>query len=396
MTATGFALFDTSIGRCGVVWGDDGIVTVQLPERSVAAMRARLRRFAGDAGETAPSDTVADAIEAIRDHLAGTGAELDDVRLDMSEVPDADRRVYELLRDTGHGSRTTYGQLARELGPPATPRTVGAALARNRFAPVVPCHRVVAADGRLGSFSAHGGLATKLRLLAAESPRAADADSRATSPWPLAVAPAIRHLRACDEVMAAVIEEHGTCSLQVDVAPSVFAALARAIVFQQLHTRAAEAIHARFLALLDAGTGNVAPRAVLAASAEELRAAGLSQAKIASLRDLARLTREGVVPTLDEAEGLDDETLIERVTCVRGVGRWTAQMLLIFMLGRPDVLPTEDFGVRTGFGVAYGRASLPAWRELDDFGRRWAPYRTVASWYLWRVAESAASTTQPA
>jgi 3-methyladenine DNA glycosylase/8-oxoguanine DNA glycosylase len=118
-----------------------------------------------------------------------------------------------------------------------------------------------------------------------------------------------------------------------------------------------------------------------------LRAAGLSQGKLLALRDLARRARAGEVPTLAQASALSDEELIARLTHVRGIGQWTVEMILIFRLGRPDVLPVDDYGVRKGFALAYRRAELPKPQELAKIGRKWAPYRTVASWYFWRATD---------
>jgi methylated-DNA-[protein]-cysteine S-methyltransferase len=284
-------------------------------------------------------------MEAVREHLTGTADNLRSVPLDTTGVSRADRRVYEPLRRVGKGTRTTYGQLARRLGPPATPRSVCRALARNRVALDVPCHRVVAANGRIGGFSPYGGITTKLHLLAIEQQHAADCHSRATSPsLRFDVGRACRDLRAKGEIMATVMRAHGRCAIQIGASPSVFTAPARDRLSAAACT-AAEAIRARMLALVGANAGDHDPRTLLI---EELRAVGLSLAKIASLRDLAQQADKGGVPTLAEAHDLDDEEIVERVTRVRGVGRWTAQMLLIFTLGRPDVLPIEDFSVRSG------------------------------------------------
>jgi 3-methyladenine DNA glycosylase/8-oxoguanine DNA glycosylase len=131
------------------------------------------------------------------------------------------------------------------------------------------------------------------------------------------------------------------------------------------------------------------PQQLLRTSDEKLRGAGLSQAKLLSLRDLARKTVAGEIPTLAEAHRMDDEAIIERLSEVRGIGRWTAEMLLIFRLGRPDVLPLDDYGVRQGFAVTFKKRELPTRKELEARGERWKPYRSAASWYLWRAAESA-------
>src|SRR5262249_56831672 len=115
--------------------------------------------------------------------------------------------------------------------------------------------------------------------------------------------------------------------------------------------------------------------------------AGLSQSKLLSLRDLAQRTVTGELPTLDEIGAMDDETVIERLTVVRGIGRWTAEMLLMFRLGRPDVLPVDDYGIRKGFALVFRRKGLPTRVDLEKRGSRWRPYRTVACWYLWRAVE---------
>jgi 3-methyladenine DNA glycosylase/8-oxoguanine DNA glycosylase len=197
---------------------------------------------------------------------------------------------------------------------------------------------------------------------------------------------AVEHLRASDAVLARVIDEIGPFRMQLRPTPSVFAALAQAIVYQQLNGKAAAAIFARVSALFPDGTP--APEPMLGMTEEQLRGAGLSRSKLLSLRDLAQRAVDGRLPTLAEIHGMPDETIIERLSEVRGIGRWSAEMLLMFRLGRPDVLPVDDYGVRRGFAIAYDR-DMPAPKELAAYGVRWKPYRTAASWYLWRVVERA-------
>ena len=168
-TATrSFALFDTALGTCGIVWGERGIVGVQLPESTSAAARARLRRRFPDAREAPPPPEVCRAIDGVVALLRGEPSELADVELDMSAVPEFHRRVYEVARTIPRGATLSYGEVASRLGAPGAARAVGQALGQNPFAPIVPCHRVLAAGGRLGGFSATGGVATKLRLLSIE------------------------------------------------------------------------------------------------------------------------------------------------------------------------------------------------------------------------------------
>jgi methylated-DNA-[protein]-cysteine S-methyltransferase len=167
----GFALFDTEIGRCGIAWSDGGVAGVQLPEGSDLAMRARLlRRFPG-AREAPPSAEARRAIGGIVALLRGEASELDTISLDMEDVPPFERSVYEVARTIPPGDTLSYGEIARRLGAPDAARDVGQALGRNPFAIVVPCHRVMAAGGKLGGFSARGGAATKRRLLSVERAR---------------------------------------------------------------------------------------------------------------------------------------------------------------------------------------------------------------------------------
>ena len=167
-TACGFTLFETAIGTCGIAWGPDGIVGIQLPEREVSETRRRLHRRFPDSQETAPPAEVQEAIDGIVALLRGEATDLTAVVLDMEQVPPFNRRVYEVARTILPGSTLTYGEIATRLGERRLAREVGQALGQNPFAIVVPCHRVVAAGGKTGGFSARGGVKTKLRMLAIE------------------------------------------------------------------------------------------------------------------------------------------------------------------------------------------------------------------------------------
>ncbi|HYM41271.1 MAG TPA: hypothetical protein VET46_00765 [Steroidobacteraceae bacterium] len=196
----------------------------------------------------------------------------------------------------------------------------------------------------------------------------------------------LRHLAKCDAVLAGVIRAAGPCRLTPDEVCEPFQTLARAIAHQQLNGTAANTILGRLIASCGEGVFPTAQQ-VLAAPEAQLRAAGFSFAKIAALKDLAAKSLNGVVPDRQALQALDDEAIIERLTQVRGVGRWTVEMLLIFHLGRSDVLPVDDFGVRAGFRAAYGLRKLPHPRALAAYGERWKPYRSAAAWYLWRATE---------
>ena len=201
---------------------------------------------------------------------------------------------------------------------------------------------------------------------------------------------AVRRLRKADPALGRVIDDVGPFDLELQRAPTLLHSLAEAITYQQLTAKAAATIFARVQVYLPDEPEPVAAERVLSTPDEDLRAAGLSNAKLRAIRDLAQRVADGRLPTLAELASMPDDEVIKRLVEVRGIGRWTAQMLLIFRLGRPDVLPTEDYGLRKGFAVAFGtgpEAASPA--LVAERGEQWQPYRTVASWYLWRVAESA-------
>jgi O-6-methylguanine DNA methyltransferase len=388
MTAFGFALFDTAIGRCGIAWGARGVAGVQLPEANETATRARMLNRFPAAAETAPPPEVRRALDAIAGLLRGAQSDLSSIGLDMDGVAPFHRSVYEIARRIPPGQTLTYGDIAVQLGARGAARAVGQALGRNPFPIVVPCHRVLAAGGKIGGFSAQGGVATKLRMLAIEGAQLNGKPVRLDGDRDFGFDPdiAVAHLRAADARLARVIDTIGPFRMQLNRAPDIFVALAEAIVYQQLTGKAAATIFGRLCALFP----GEAPTAeeMLGMSDDALRGAGLSRAKLLSLRDLARRAVGGEIPTVAEMRSMADEAVVERLIEVRGIGRWTAEMLLIFRLGRPDVLPVDDYGVRKGFAIAYDR-ELPSRKELESYGVRWKPYRTVASWYLWRAVEQA-------
>ncbi len=198
----------------------------------------------------------------------------------------------------------------------------------------------------------------------------------------------LRHLAAADPVMRRIIRQHGACELKPETRRSPFQSLVQAIAHQQLNGTAANTILTRFKKLFP---GRRFPRAADLAGVTDaqIRACGFSFAKIRAIRDLAEKTLSGVVPATRQFAKLTDEEIILRLTAVRGVGRWTVEMLLIFQLGREDILPVDDFGVRSGFGHAYRKGKMPKPRELLAHGEKWRPHRTTAAWYLWRAADGA-------
>lgn len=218
-----------------------------------------------------------------------------------------------------------------------------------------------------------------------------------TSPAPLVVSRkanglsydpefACRYLSEADPRLGDLIARVGEFTMRPAPGQSLFTALMRSIVYQQLTGKAAATILARATRACTPRRFPT-PRELLDVPAERLREAGLSAAKTAALRDLAEKTIDGTVPSLAQIRRMTDQEIVERLTLVRGIGPWTVEMLLIFRLGRPDVLPVTDLGVRKGFGLTFRKGKLPDAAVMFRRGERWRPYRSVASWYLWRALE---------
>jgi DNA-3-methyladenine glycosylase II len=197
---------------------------------------------------------------------------------------------------------------------------------------------------------------------------------------------ALRHLRRRDPVMAQLIRRAGPYQPRPERALGPYEALVRAVAHQQLTGKAANTILGRFYSLYG-GSGCPEPALLVATPDEQLRGVGFSRAKSAALKDIAAKTLDGTIPPRRALVRMKDDAIIERLIEARGVGRWTVEMFLMFTLGRPDVLPVDDYGVRMGYRIAYGKRTMPKPRALAKFGERWAPYRTTASWYLWRAVD---------
>lgn len=374
-----YTLFDTSFGRCGIAWSGEGITRVQLPDRTAAATRARLDDL-GAAPATRRPRWALNAIKALRRHLQGAPTELSTIPLDTTDIPPFHRDVYEALRKIPGGSTVTYGELATRAGSPGAARAVGQAVGANPWPVIVPCHRVVGTGGRLGGFSAFGGPDTKRRLLELEGVYPVHRNGFAYDPNE-----ALAHLCSADERLGQLIAQVGRFGLELRKGLNTYESLLQAIVYQQLAGPAAATIYGRVRALVPGR--RLTPERVAAVSGPALRGAGLSRAKTLAVQDLTRRAGAGEIPAFRDLRLMSDERIVETLTVVRGIGRWTVEMLLIG-LGRPDVLPVSDYGIQKGFGVIFKRGRLPKPAEVARRGERWRPYRSVASWYLWRVVDT--------
>lgn len=197
---------------------------------------------------------------------------------------------------------------------------------------------------------------------------------------------AIKRLKKSDPVMKKLIETVGPLDFEAKAKRSPFESLVQAVAHQQLHGKAAQTILKRFVDLFP-GSKFPKPEQIAEIPDDVLRGVGFSRAKVAAIQDIAAKSLDGVIPSSRQIVKLSDEEIIERLTAVRGVGRWTVEMLLIFQLGRPDVLPLDDFGVRNGFQIAYGLPEHPSKKQLAEHGSGWQPHRSTAALYLWRAAD---------
>lgn len=393
MNASRAVVVETLLGPLGLVLGEQGLQRVFLPD-ATDRDRARasvLGALAGLRLEPGARDEIAGAWGArMAAHLRGERVAYDDLPLDQGSLTPFTRAVYDETRRIPPGETRTYATLCGALGR-GSARAIGVAMARNPTPIVVPCHRVIAAGGA-GGFSAPGGLATKAALLSLEGGSLDDAEH----------VMARRHLARVDPALAPLVRARA-CELPVRSRGGLFRTLVRAITGQQLSGKAAATIFGRLEARLGASPLRGAPswssddlaiwrdaaHRLLALSDEALREVGLSTAKARAVRGLAEAVRDDTL-ALASLERAPDAHVIEELVKLRGVGRWTAEMLLIFELGRPDVLPVDDLGIRKGAQRVYRLRDLPDADRLRELAEKWRPFRSIGSWYLWRSLEAAA------
>lgn len=361
----GYLTFTTLIGPVGVRWSEDRLCALHLG--------GGLETPAG-----APPEPISELVVRLGLHLSGTPQDFRETRVDLSVMTAFERRVLEQIRQIPAGQTWSYGRLAGAIGRPGAARAVGRALGRNPIPVVIPCHRVLGTSSP-GGFSAPGGLSTKLRLLALEGV-GPDGQPLPRSLWePGELERAVDHLRntELEPIVAAV----GPCTLTQERPGEPFAALGEAIIYQQLAGKAAAAIAERVCTLF--GGRFPTPIQVLETSSETFAGAGLSEAKRRALANLALAVHEGRL-SLDLTVKLPDPEVTREITALKGLGPWTADMFLMFHLGRPDVFPVGDLGIRKALALFWRLDALPDAATMERRSRRWKPYRTVAAWYLWR------------
>jgi O-6-methylguanine DNA methyltransferase len=383
MKKKGHTLFETVIGCCGLAWNEVGIVKVQLPENSKEATLTALKIGCEDFPYI---PIVERAIKKVQKNIAfllsGQSFDLPISNLDLSSVTSFRRRVYLQANKITPGSTISYGQLAKAIGAPNSSRAVGQALGANPFPLLIPCHRIIAANGDLRGFSAAGGLALKRYLIAVEKMPMKENLRFLYDPRK-----AVDYLREVDPYIAKAIDRVGEPSIVLREEATVYFSLVRAIVSQQLSVKAAGTIFKRLCDRFKAYSKGLCAQNFLLISHQELRECGLSRNKVLSIHDLSERTISGEIPTLTKLRKMSDYEIIESLTCIRGIGKWTVEMLLIFHLGRPDVLAVDDLGLRLGHACMLGGQGETSRKELEEYGQLWRPYRSVASWYLWRLLD---------
>jgi DNA-3-methyladenine glycosylase II len=384
MKQTAYCLFETPLGTCGIAWskpGDSGkplaVILFQLPEATRKLTEARIVRNSGAHQPSTPPTQIVAIIKRICKHLQGEGQDFRDITLDLGGVGSFAQQVYEAARRIPAGQTVTYGELAKAVNQPSAARGVGQALGKNPIPLIIPCHRVLAAGGKPGGFSAHGGQATKVRMLAIEG---AAVGPLLTIRTETDLRRAAKRLRAIDPRLARCMAKPIEFTLRPEQSP--YATLIEAIVHQQLSPKAASTIFGRVKALYP-GSAIPEPGQLLNTPDRLLRGAGLSKIKAAALKDLAAKTLDGIVPSSEKIVALSDEDITRRLTSIYGVGRWTVEMMLIFNLGRMDVLPVDDLALRKSVAEILGLKEVPTPKQLNALGESWRPLRTVASLYLW-------------
>lgn len=387
-----FCLFATAKGHSAIVWHDNQVTGLFLPEENQETLLQRI--LPGKIRQCLPTPTIGKAIVQIQNYFAGKPFNFSRIKLDYSKCPAFHQRVYTELQKVPPGCTASYKNLAISCSCPNGPRAVGQAVGKNPLPLLIPCHRVINNDLTLGGFSAAGGIELKISMLELESleivrqPRAAIAPPLLLSQIDLETA--LIFLRKADPDLKKLIKLAPGFNIKIDSMSSTFQALLEAIVYQQLTGKAAATIYNRVLGLFGC-KGSVAPLDIIRARDAELRSAGLSGAKIAAARDLAEFAISGRLPDLKTLQKMSNAQAISCLTGIRGIGRWTVEMLLIFKLGRADIMAANDYGLQKGLAIIRGQKTLPSPKQLEEQTRAWKPYRSIAAWYLWRAAEMYAS-----
>jgi O-6-methylguanine DNA methyltransferase len=352
--------FETVIGRCSFTWTTKGINSFVLHSqvRSTGSAEAKI------------------VANRIKQHLKGKSDQLLDIPIDYSGTPKFQVKVFKALRKIKSGTVVTYGDLAKKAGQPGAARAVGTAMAKNPIPMIIPCHRVLPKNSskdtvkRLGNFSSDGGVLTKAKLLHAEG-----------FVWNEEHAEGLKVLSK-DKKLRKLIKEHGPYVPISTVHGSPYDVLFESIVHQQISMKAAMTVGKR-LRDLTPGEKFPSPEEMQKLPDERIKMCGMSYQKAGFLKSLAQHVFDGSLQ-LNKLPKMIDEDAIKTLCKVKGIGQWTAEMYLMFHLGRLDVWPVQDLGLMHGVKLLDSLDEVPTVKQLKAMSSRWSPYRSMATWYLWR------------
>jgi O-6-methylguanine DNA methyltransferase len=368
----GWHLFSSAVGPVGLAWTPKGICRLEFGPPDEERVIADILAVYPDMPQAKPVPAVIKEVSRrVKAHLAGRLDPMLDVPVDLSRGSEFSGRILAQLRKIKPGQVATYGELAARAGRPKAARAVGRIMGANPVPVIVPCHRCVGRDGSMTGFSTEGGIALKKKLLFMEGYEPNEE-----------YAAGIAHLRRKDPMMKRLIRAVGPFSPLPDKPAPAYDTLVRAIIHQQLSVKAGQTIDGR-VRDLTAGPRFPRPEEMMAFDDQTLRSAGLSTQKTSYVKDLAARVSDGRLK-LGRLKNLSDDEVIAELTTVRGIGVWSAHMHLIFHLGRLDVLPIGDLGIQIACGKFYNLGKYATPEQITELGEKWRPYRSMASWYLWR------------
>lgn len=377
------AVFASPIGEIGIGVSRGGLARVILGRAGERRVAERLAHEGFDSSSRNVARSANAIAKRMAAHLSGHMDDFLDIPIDYANTPPFFVDVFEALRRVAAGETVAYAELARRAGRPQAARAVGSAMRRNRVPIVVPCHRVVPSDRSLGSFSAGDGPPTKAKLLSIEG---ATTGAGAREPRERRAPSAVRALARKDALMRRCAHRWGSPEFVGREPADLLESACHAVVGQQLAPSAARSIWGR---VLDAQPGRrLEAKRIVEAGETPLRRAGLSGAKARAVLGLADARLRGRLGRRRTGEPISDESLEQALLRVPGVGPWTVQMVLIFGLGRLDIWPVGDYGMRRGLARVLGTDEVPSARDCERLGDAWRPYRSIASYYLWRIAEA--------
>ncbi len=372
---SGLFIFETSQGPVGLTWTRKGINRLILGLDAEATTQELAQAFPNLPKVRRVQGDMTLLVKRIKAVMRGSGDNFLDVPVDLSGQGEFSLAVLKRLRKVLAPKVVTYGELAAHCGKPKAARAVGRIMGANPVPLIVPCHRCLGKDGSMTGFSTEGGIDLKARMLFREG-YVANQEHAA----------GLDHLRKVDPVMRKIIKVVGPYRALPDKPRPAWDTLVTAIVHQQLSVKAGRTIAGR-VQDLSPGSGFPTPAEVLDMKHQDLRAAGLSNQKVSYIQDLARKVEESSLK-LNSLRRMDDEAVIQELIKVRGIGRWSAHMHLIFHLGRLDILPTGDLGIQIAAARFYGFEEYATVAQLEEIGAKWAPYRSMGSWYLWQGLDS--------